>query len=459
MALVRETRELWRLAAPVVLTQLASMAMGVVDTLFAGRLGTAALAGVGVGHAYSFALLVTGMGIMMALDPLTSQAAGAGRLRDAGIALQRACVAAVLLAVPLLAAFWIAGPMLAWMGQPPEIVPTASAFVRAQSWSILPFLLYFAFRNHLQGRGIVRPALVIALAANGVNAAADWVCVYGGLGIPPLGAAGLGHATSASRTFLALGMAWVVFTQKDRAALGLLPSREALDLRAIGRFFAIGVPVGLQLGFEVWVFIGATLIAGRLGPAAAGGHQIALNLASLAFMVPLGIAIATSVRVGQAVGRGDEGGAIRACWTGYVAGLAVMGLSASLFALAPGALVSLYGTEADSAAVATSLLPIAAAFQLFDGAQVVGGAVLRGMADTRAAMWANLAGHWLIGLPVGWWLAFHAGAGVHGLWWGLSAGLAAVAVLLALRVRWRMRPGRIAALALAEPASPAVTSA
>ncbi len=451
MSFREDIRSLARLAAPVVVTQLALMSMGTVDTLFAGRLGATALAAVALGTTYSFGLLIMGMGVMMALDPLSSQATGAGKEREAGISLQRGLVVAALLTPLFSFAFLYVEPVLHRLQQPPEVVPLAAAFVRSQVVSIFPFLTYIALRQYLQGRGVVRPAMVVALLGNVINAALAWVCVFGAFGWEAMGVVGLGWSTSLCRVAMALLLVGLVIRTGDFHRLGLLPSRRALEVKPILAFLGLGIPIGLQVGFEVWVFNLSTLLAGWLGAASQAGHMIVLNLSSLSFMVPMGVASATSVLVGQAVGRGDILAAQRMSRVGLVSGLLVMSVSAVGFFLGRHGLARAYTPDPSVQAVAVSLLPIAATFQLFDGTQAVGSAVLRGVADTRAAMAINLLGYWILGLPFACYLAFRLHMGIEGIWWGLTLGLASVAVLLVIRIHRIVRPGGLRSLMDAPP--------
>ena len=442
MSVRQEVRALSALAAPVVISQLANMAMGVEDLWFIGRLGAEPMAAVAAGNTYAFGLLIIGIGLMAAMDPLSAQATGAGRPRAGWDSLQRALVVAAAASIPFMAAFAFGGPVLRALGQPPEIIPAAEAFLIAQIPSLFPFMAYFAFRSWLQGRNLVRPAMWSALAANVVNIAANawWVLGEG------LGPAGSGMATATARCFQCATLFYVVWRQARRDGFVFDLVGAARDVAGLRRFLSLGLPLGIQHGLEAWIFVGATFVAGTLGTAALAGHQIALNLASLSFMVPLGLASATSVRVGQAIGRADVAGAQRAAKVGTGLGLVAMSCSAVGFAAVPELLAGFYTPDPNAIAIAVTLLPIAAAFQLFDGAQVVGAGILRGAADARVPLLINLAGFWGVGLPVGWWLAVDAGRGVSGLWWGLTAGLAAVAILLYARVVWRLREGRVRAV-------------
>ena len=284
--------------------------------------------------------------------------------------------------------------------------------------------------------GRVAPIVVTIVVANLANAFFNWVFIYGNLGIRAMGAVGSGWASSLSRWLMLaglLGFAWPLLRDFVR------PFRpESLFLRPLVRMIRLGTPIGLQFGFEFGAFGAIGILMGWLGATAMAGHQVALNLASLTFMVPLGISQATAVLVGQAVGKGDPGGARRAAGAGLSLGVTFMAFAAILFLLFPGYFAGIYTDERDVLTVAAVLIPLAGVFQVFDGIQVVASGALRGIGDTRSPMVANLVGFWCFGMPISLWLGFRTPAGPKGLWWGLVVGLGAVAMVLGLLVRRRM---------------------
>ena len=430
-----EARHLAALAAPVVLTQFATMLMGVVDTLMVARLGTRAMAATSLGNVWVWGTLVFGMGVILGLDPIVSQAHGRGDGPSTGLALQRGILLALALSVPLAFLWTRAGPALRLAGQDPELAVHAQTFVLWQIPGIPAFLVYTALRQYLSGRGIMRPAMWVAWAANGVNLFLDWVLIFGHLGFAPRGIAGAGLATGLSRVFMMVALTSLVLG--GRLHHGAWPgwSRLAFSRSGLADILRIGLPVGAQFGLEVWGFHIATLLAGLLGATALAAHAIVLNLASLSFMVPLGISIAASARIGNLIGAGDRSGAARAANVALVLGAGVMTASAVLFLCLRHQLPRLWHPEAAVLAAAAGLLPVAAAFQVFDGTQAVGCGVLRGGGDTRPAMWFNLIGYYGLALPLGALLAFHLGWGLPGLWWGLTLGLMAVAGMLVSRIR------------------------
>lgn len=440
-ALRTEFRRLIRLSLPVAGAQLGGMLMGVVDTVMVGRVGVEALAAASIANAWIFALLLFGQGLVQGIDPLVTQAHGAGDGRRAGLAAQRGAVLAVLVSLPLGVLFLFTEDVLLALGQSPELTAAAHRYTVVQAGSIPCYLLFIALRQFLQGREIVRPALWVTLVANVFNAVANYALIFGALGAPALGLLGAGIATALSRLFmLLLLLAWVARFRLHRDAW-VSWGRAALDGPELRRVLALGFPVALQMSLEICAFSAATLIAGRLGAIALAAHTIVLNLASLSFMVPLGISQGAVTRVGNLLGAGTPHAARRAAWVALLLGGSVMTVSATAFVLLRNLLPAIYTPDSNVIALAASILPIAAAFQIFDGIQVVGSGILRGMGQTRPAAAFNLIGYWLLGLPVGAWLALWTGWKLAGLWWGLCLGLAVVACSLLLWLR-RHGPGR-----------------
>ena len=432
-----ELSEVSRLAFPVVLVQIGQLMFGVVDTMMLGRVSKEALAAGALGHSVSFGILAMPMGLLMALDPLVSQAFGAGDHERAARHVARGLVAAIYLSLPTCLLVGAIGPYLGLLGQQEELVPLAAQYLWALVPGIPAFLLFLTLRQSLQAMSVVRPAMVAVVVANAINVVANYVLIFGGLGLPPLGVRGSALATSASR--------WTMFLILAFATGSVLGGAWRRHVREAWRFASqrdilrIGLPISLHQSLEFWLFTTVGLLMGALGAAEFAGHQIALNLAALSFMVPLGIAGAAATRVGNAVGRLDGAAARRAATVCLLLGGAVMVISAAAFYLVPGPLARLFTPDAEVIAMAALLIPVAAAFQIADGTQVVGAGVLRGAADTRFAALCAFLGFWGIGLPTGILLTFHYDLGPAGLWWGLTAGLAGTAALLVWRIRRRLQ--------------------
>jgi MATE family multidrug resistance protein len=426
-----------RLAAPVVFVQLGTMLMGVVDTIMLGHLSAEALAAGALGHTTNIVLLLFGGGVLLALDPLISQAYGARDAEAVAAHLQRGIVLALAVSLPIGVLLWDIAPMLRALDQPEVVVGNAAAYARGLLWGLPAYFLFAVVRQTLQAMSVVRPAAMAIVAGNVFNVFGDWALIFGRFGFPALGVAGSAYATSAGRWVM---LAWLVLASRRQIApywRGF--TAEVARWTSYLRLLRIGVPIGLHQSIEILLFAGAALLMGQMGVAQLAGHQITLNLASLSFMVPLGISGAATTRVGNAIGRQDMPGARRAALACLLLGGGVMVLFAILFAAFPEALARIYTRDAATIAMASLLLPVAAMFQVFDGVQVVSVGVLRGAADTAVPAVLALLGFWAVGLPSGWFLGFRLGHGPTGIWWGLTIGLGAVATLLLLRIAARFR--------------------
>jgi multidrug resistance protein, MATE family len=426
-----------RLAAPVALVQVGTMLMGVVDTMMLGHLSAQALAAGALGHIVTFTCLMLGYGVLSALDPLVSQAYGARDVGAVGGHLQRGLVLAAVLTVPTVVALLDIEPILRALGQPAAVSRDAADYTRAILWGILPYLVFVAFRQTLQAMGVVRQAAAAIVLGNVVNAVLNWMLIFGHLGAPALGVSGSALSTSVARWAMCIYL--LVASRRSLAPYWRGFTAEAAVVRPYLTMLRIGLPIALHNSVELMIFAVAALLIGRIGVAELAGHQIALNLASLSFMVPLGISGAAATRVGNAIGRGDMPGARRAAAACLLLGTGAMMVFAAVFATLPGPLARLYTMDPAVISVVAVLLPIAAVFQICDGIQVVSSGVLRGAADTTFTAAIALIGYWAIGLPVGWALAFRAGLGPAGLWWGITVGLTTVAVLLVMRIAVRFR--------------------
>ena len=434
---------MFALAAPVVLAELGWMTMGLVDTLMVGRLSAEAIGAVGIGSAVFMAVVIFAMGLLLGLDTLVSQAYGAGRLDDCHRWLLHGVVLALVISVPMtMLIFGIERGLGGW-GLDPTVLELTREYVHIIAWSVLPLLLYAAFRRYLQGMGVVRPVMMALTLANIANAITTWILIFGKLGAPALGVAGAAWATVASRIVMAGFLLVVILVREHGRRPGLFETSLRIESSWLRRLIALGFPAAAQVTLEVGVFAAATVLAGRLNPVALAAHQIAINFIAFTFMVPLGVSSAGAVRVGHAVGRGDPEAAARAGWTAILFGVVFMTAAAAAFIVVPGPLIAAFTSDVRVIRAGVSLLFVAAVFQLFDGLQGVSTGVLRGLGDTRTPMLWNLAGHWFVGLPLGYALCFVLGFGVVGLWWGLSTGLMICGVaLLAVWAR-RVRSGRL----------------
>lgn len=433
-----EARRLLQLGVPVAAAQLATMLMGVVDTLMLGRFDVDALAAASLANVWVFGTLSFGMGVLFGLDPLVSQAHGARDGRAAAIALQRGVVAAGLLGLPLAALWLVVEPVLLATGQAPELAALARTYTVVQIPSIPFFLAYMALRQYLQARELVRPALWVILLANLANAALNAVLIFGLLGAPRLGILGAGIATAATRVLTFVGLVLWVRAFRLHEGAWVPWSREAFSPRGVAHLFAVGVPVAVQMSLEIWAFLATSLVAGHLGAGALAAHTVVMNASAVTFMVPLGVAQGAAVRVGNLLGAGRAAAAQRSAWVAMALGAGVMALAGAALVVLRHGIPRLWTADAEVVALAAAVLPVVAAFQVFDGAQVVACGVLRGMGRTRPAAVVNLVGYWVLALPVGGVLALRGGLGLAGIWGGMLLGLALVAVSL---VVWIARRG------------------
>ena len=439
--LASEIRDTLRLAVPITLAQVALMTMGLVDAALVGRVSAAELAAVSLGNSLAFAMICPAMGVTMAVEPLASQAVGAGESDRAWTSLRAGVLACLLLSLPTMLLVAVSALILGPVGVDPAVVPAAQRFIWARLPGVPMWLLFMAAKAYLEARGVTRPLYVWGWLANVLNFVVCALLVFGdgalervglpGAGLPRMGSLGAGLATSFSNTVLAAAALLSAWHIRPEGA-SLLGERE--ELRTMSRkLIRVGVPIGFQILTEVGVFSAVSLLVGRLGAISTAAHQIALGLASFTFMGVLGMSGATSVRVGRAIGAGEEGGPRRAGVVGVGLGAVYMACCGLVFLVAPGPLARLFSDDPAVLSVAESLIRVAAAFQIFDGIQGVSSGALRGAADTRFASWMNVLCHWGVGFPCAVLLGLILGGGVVGLWWGLCIGLLVVSVALLWR--------------------------
>lgn len=429
-----ELGPLLRLSIPAVIAQFGQVALGVVDAAFAGSLSVQALDAVTLGNVWQVATMMPLAGIVMGLGPLVSQAHGARRDEDAVLALKRALLIAGALSLFVALAWAYTTEGLLLLGQDPTLARLAGTYVRTQLFAAPCYLVYSALSTYLSSRGIVRVGIVVMVVANLFNALAAWTLMFGHFGFPALGIRGAALATG--MTELLLPSVTLLYMLRR----GLLESPNSafrgalLDRRALVAQLKLGLPNGLTLALELWAFQLGTILAGRIDPIALGAHAIALNLASTSFMVPLGFSIGTSAHVGQLIGAGEPERAQRAAHTALKL-LALYALCAGvLFVAAREVLPGLYSRDPHIARAVASVLPIAGAFQLFDGLQAAGSGILRGMGRPQLVALFNLVGYFAIGIPLACYLGLHTALALRGIWLGYAAGLCFVAVAVVVSV-------------------------
>ncbi len=428
------------LAWPMILTNLAQVAMTATDVAIIGRLGPDSLAAGALGSNLYFAPLIFGLGLAYATAPMMAAELGRNRhsVRDIRRTVRQGFWLSALICIPIWVLLWNGAAILRAMGQQPDLAEQAGIYLRGLMWAVLPFYGYIVLRSFISA--LERPLWALAIMALSVllNALLNWLLVFGHFGFPAMGIFGSGVATSIATLFMFIGLGIVVVMDRQFRRYRLFGRWWRADWPRFWALLKLGAPISGILAFEVTVFNAAAFLMGWIGAAQLAAHAIALQIASVSFMVPLGIGQAVTVRVGLAFGAGDSEAVSRAGWTAYVMGVSFMALAALFFVLFPTLLIGIFIDLSDPASAvvvghAVSFLVFAAMFQIVDGAQAVSAGMLRGLQDTNVPMLYAAIGYWGIGLPLGYLLAFRFGFGGEGIWIGLVAGLAAVAVLLLYR--------------------------
>ena len=433
--MTRNIKPMIALALPVATGYLGQLFMQLVDTLVVGRLGASALFAAALGTSIFAFFMVTGFGLLTGMDYLASHAYGAGDRDRARSVFLHTALLSVILSIPLTAGPVALAHNLHIFGAPPEVIETGRPFLTLISATMPLLLPFMACRQYLQCLGIAKPATVILIIANIINLIANLGLALGHFGMPQLGVVGSAIATFISRAFMLATITYFLF-RHDRGLWPALRALRSIHWPIMKDILRLGGPACAHMILEVGAFSGSTTIISRLGAVPLAAHQIVLQIASFTFMVPLGIASATTVLVAQRLGANDPHNARINGWTGFLLGAGFMLFSGITLYAASNPILSAFTEDGDVIRAAKLILPIVALFQLADGVQVVGAGALRGIADTRSAMVANLIGHWLLGLPVGVALCFYLGVGLQGLWIGLALGLVAVAGML-LGTWWR----------------------
>jgi MATE family multidrug resistance protein len=445
-SLAQELVALLRLGLPIALVQLGMAGLNFVDVAMLGHHDPASLPAMALGNNLAWGASMFCLGTITGMDPLLSQAVGAQDHAAVPKLLGRGLLLVVVLAVPASLLLLPAGTWLEWTGQPPELIPSAARFARWQSLALLPLLLYGLLRIVLSAHARLWPQVATIVLGNLANAFLDWVLIYGKFGFPAMGVDGAALATVTCRWLMLFGLCafgWRDLGPHLRALAQPAMARAAFAWGPMWRVLRLGAPSGLQFVLEMGVFAAVALCIGHLDATAGtggnglAGHQVAMQLATLSFMLPLGLGIAASVRVGWAVGAGNPAAVHRAVRAALLAAAAVMSGFMLLFLLMPGTLAGLLTKQPEHLALAVILIPIAGVFQIGDGLQVAAIGSLRGLGDLRSPVVANVIGFWLLGLPLGLWLAHSWELGAAGLWWGLVGGLFVVAggLLYVLRLR------------------------
>lgn len=439
-----ETRVTMHLAAPLVLTNISQSLITATDVVLLGWLGAGALAAGALGNNLYIAFLVFGMGLMITVSPMVAKEIGrrASSVRDVRRTVRQALWSCVALAVPVWIILWHSETILLWFGQDPAISADAAKFVRALQWGFLPAVGYLALRSFVAA--LERPIWALMVGLGGVifNALINYGLIFGHFGLPALGLVGAGIGSSLTNLFMFVAMAIIVTRQRHFRRYHVFGNFWRADWPRFRQIWRLGLPIAFTVLFEVGLFNAAVFLMGLISADSLAAHAIAIQIASLSFMVPMGISQAATVRVGLALGRRDPQGIKRAGWTAFALGTGFMALMALILLLFPAPLVYLFLDESDPAngeviRLAIAFLAIAALFQVVDGAQVVAAGMLRGLQDTRVPMIMAAFGYWIVGMGTAVLLGFYTPLAGVGIWLGLAAGLAIVAVLLIWR--WHRR--------------------
>lgn len=425
----KEASTLLKIGLPIVGTQLLGMGLNVTDTIMAGNLSAVDLAGVAVGNALYHPVTLFGMAILVAINPVASQYLGARKFDEIGKSARQTLWLIGFLTIPSFLVIRNLDVVMFWTGVDPEIIPRATEYLKAISWGIPGLLVFAGLRYFSEGLAITKPAMYIAFLMLLLNIPADYILMYGKFGLEPMGAKGTGYATTIVQ--LCGGIAMIVFTASYRSfkRFHIFARTKGPDWTYIKELLRVGLPNGISSSMEVMLFAAVSVLMGTLSVTASASHQVALNIAATVFMIPFGLSMAISQRVGLAVGQGSiENARFRGFLGTVVCTLIMTGTAILIFSI-PEVIVGIYTNDPEVMALAVSLIFYAGLFQISDGLQVGGFGALRGLKDTRMPMVFNFISYWLIGFSVGYYLGIVRDIGPGGLWIGLISGLSVAAVL------------------------------
>jgi MATE family multidrug resistance protein len=427
------------LAYPVIIGQLGVIMMGVVDSIMVGKLGAVPLAAAALGNSLTLIVIIIGMGLSMSVTPLVAIAVGAKRFENCGVYFRQSLLINFIFSIIITVLIFFTANLIKFLDQPIEVQVQAQSYMKIIGLSAIPLMLFQSYKQFIEGLSVMRPAMVITLLANIINALANWVLIFGKFGFPALALNGAGWATFSSRVFMAIAMMVYVMNKEFFKKYDVSLHFKSINWPVIKKILSLGLPSGFQYFFEVGAFSFAVVMVGWLGSKPQAAHQIAISLASISFMAVLGISAAGSIRVGNAVGQKDIKETRRAGFTASFLGASVMFFSGLIFIFFRNFLPTLYINDETVISIASSLLIIAALFQLSDGLQAVGIGILRGLTDVKIPTAITFIAYWVVGLPVGYILGFTFNLGVQGVWIGLLSGLTTSAILLTLRFNSRSK--------------------
>lgn len=436
---LKHIKETITLAYPVMIGQLGFMMMGVVDSLMVGEIGAAPLAAASLGNSLTMVIFIVSLGVAIAVTPLVAISNGAGNKEDCEKYFKQSIIVNIIFGLLTLTLIVIVSYFIQFLDQPLEVVHQAASYTRILGLSIIPILIFHSYKQFIEGLSFTKPAMYFSILANLVNGFANWLLIYGNLGFPKLGLDGAGWATLMSRIFMAVGL--IIYTNQSLnfRNYNMRPFVHSIDYPTIKKILSLGLPSGFQYLFEVGAFSFAVVMVGWIGTKPLAAHQIAINLASISFMIVLGISSAGGIRVGDALGRKDFVNVRTAGIIAVFLGVSLMTLFGILFMSLNKILPTFYIKDDEVILIASSLITIAAIFQIFDGAQAVGIGILRGLTDVKIPTLITFIAYWIIGLPSAYLFGFIFHFGVIGIWVGLLISLAASASMLSFRFMKKTR--------------------
>lgn len=431
-------KEIIKLAIPVSIGQLGHIMLGVVDSFMVGKLGAEPLAASALANGLFFLIMVLGIGMSHAITALVAIARGEGEREECGVIVRQGLIVNIIFGIILTAATFFAAQLVDLLDQEQLVAQLTESYLSILSLSIVPFMLFQTYRQFVEGLSDTKTPMYIAIVANFVNIFGNWVLIFGNLGFPALGLEGAGFATLATRTFMGLSMMFMVIYSAKYKYYQPTLKFKSLNVAVMKKIIKIGFPSGLTYSLEVSAFAIAAIIIGWLGSKSLAAHQIAINLASVSYMVVLGISSAATIKVGNALGTKNSENVKLAGYAAIVLGLGFMFITGIFFVLFHNFLPTLYIQDTEVIELASSLLIIAALFQLSDGVQAVGLGVLKGLTDVKIPLVITLIAYWLIALPLGYVLGFVFKLEIIGVWIGLLVGLTIAATLFVFRFRNRL---------------------
>lgn len=432
-------KETIKLAFPISLGQLGHIMMGVVDSLMVGKVGSAQLAAASLVNGLFFLILVLGFGMTFAISPLIAISKGEKNYSQCGVILKHGVLVNSIFSILLTLLVYLTSFLIPLLNQPSDVTKLAISYMQILSTSIIPFVLFACYRQFLEGLSFPNPPMIIAIAANLLNAFLNWVFIYGNLGFSAMGLDGAGFATALTRWTMMLALFYYVLKSNVLKIYNPSLNFEKIDKKLIKKIISIGLPSGLQYFLEVAAFSFATIMVGWLGKVPLAANQIALNLASISYMIILGISFAGAVRVGEEFGAGNISGIRRAGFAAIGLAVIIMFTSGLIFILFRNFIPLLYINEKEVVETAAKLLIIAAMFQISDGLQATGIGVLRGLTDVKVPLLVSFGSYWLLGIPIGYLLGIFLKFGAVGVWIGSFVGLTGLGLFLLFRFNYKTK--------------------